>query len=62
MQVLADSVGIPCRLVKGQQYTGSADVAMIFVKIDDGRYLPKVTLYSSPQKHEHLFNFLNLCN
>ncbi|XP_057952045.1 probable serine/threonine-protein kinase SIS8 isoform X2 [Malania oleifera] len=36
-KVLADSVGIPCRLVKGQQHTGSDDVAMNFVKIDDGR-------------------------
>ncbi|XVE58846.1 hypothetical protein DITRI_Ditri04bG0202000 [Diplodiscus trichospermus] len=36
-KVLADSVGIPCRLVKGQQYTGSDDVAINFVKIDDGR-------------------------
>lgn len=36
-KVLADSVGIPCRLVKGQQYTGSSDVAMNFVKIGDGR-------------------------
>ncbi|KAG5522526.1 hypothetical protein RHGRI_034628 [Rhododendron griersonianum] len=36
-KVLADSVGIPCRLVKGQQYTGSDDVAMNFVKFDDGR-------------------------
>ncbi|KAI8018492.1 putative serine/threonine-protein kinase SIS8 [Camellia lanceoleosa] len=36
-KVLADSVGIPCRLVKGQQYTGSDDAAMNFVKIDDGR-------------------------
>lgn len=39
VQVLADSVGVPCRLVKGQQYTGSDDVAMNFVKIDDGRLL-----------------------
>lgn len=37
-QVLADSVGIRCRLVKGQQYTGSDDVAINFVKLDDGRY------------------------
>lgn len=37
LQVLADSVGIPCRLVKGQQYTGSDDAAMNFVKFDDGR-------------------------
>ncbi|MED6152547.1 putative serine/threonine-protein kinase sis8 [Stylosanthes scabra] len=36
-KVLADSLGIPCRLVKGQQYTGSDDVAINFVKIDDGR-------------------------
>ncbi|KAG5007534.1 hypothetical protein JHK82_025454 [Glycine max] len=35
--VLADSLGIPCRLVKGLQYTGSNDVAINFVKIDDGR-------------------------
>lgn len=37
LKVLADSVGIPCRLVKGQQYTGSDDVAMNFVKMEDGR-------------------------
>ncbi|KAJ1437803.1 Serine-threonine/tyrosine-protein kinase, catalytic domain [Sesbania bispinosa] len=36
-KVLADDLGIPCRLVKGLQYTGSDDVAMNFVKIDDGR-------------------------
>ncbi|CAJ1936645.1 unnamed protein product [Sphenostylis stenocarpa] len=36
-KVLADSLGIPCRLVKGLQYMGSDDVAMNFVKIDDGR-------------------------
>ncbi|KAH1241312.1 putative serine/threonine-protein kinase SIS8 [Glycine max] len=36
-KVLADSLGIPCRLVKGLQYTGSDDVAINFVKIDDGR-------------------------
>lgn len=36
-KVLADNVGIPCRLVKGQQYTGSDDVAMNFIKTDDGR-------------------------
>ncbi|MBA0587277.1 hypothetical protein Gorai_000409 [Gossypium raimondii] len=36
-KVLADSAGIPCRLVKGQRYTGSDDVAINFVKIDDGR-------------------------
>ncbi|KAF3437192.1 hypothetical protein FNV43_RR19945 [Rhamnella rubrinervis] len=37
LKVLADSVGLPCRLVKGQGYTGSSDVAMNFVKFDDGR-------------------------
>ncbi|KAK1406348.1 hypothetical protein QVD17_41642 [Tagetes erecta] len=36
-KVLADSVGIPCRLVKGKQYTGSNNVAMNFTKLDDGR-------------------------
>ncbi|GJU12026.1 probable serine/threonine-protein kinase SIS8 isoform X1 [Tanacetum coccineum] len=36
-KVLADSVGIPCRLVKGKQYTGSNNAAMIFVKLGDGR-------------------------
>ncbi|XP_027339916.1 probable serine/threonine-protein kinase SIS8 isoform X1 [Abrus precatorius] len=36
-KVLADSLGIPCRLVKGLQYIGSDDVAMNFVKTDDGR-------------------------
>ncbi|KAL1819858.1 hypothetical protein ACET3Z_014727 [Daucus carota] len=36
-KVLADSVGVPCRLVKGQQYTGSDDVAMNFVRIHGAR-------------------------
>ncbi|XP_042000398.1 probable serine/threonine-protein kinase SIS8 isoform X1 [Salvia splendens] len=36
-KVLADFFGIPCRLVKGPQFTGSDDVAVSFVKIDDGR-------------------------
>ncbi|KAL8110951.1 hypothetical protein AgCh_026642 [Apium graveolens] len=36
-KVLADSVGIPCRLIKGQQYTGSDDVAMNFVRIHGAR-------------------------
>ncbi|KAL0694776.1 hypothetical protein Bca4012_061956 [Brassica carinata] len=30
-------VGVPCRIVKGQQYTGSDDVAMNSIKTDDGR-------------------------
>ncbi|PON49795.1 Mitogen-activated protein kinase kinase kinase [Trema orientale] len=46
-KVLADSVSIPCRLVKGHQYTGSSDVAMNFVKINGGReYI--VDLMSDP--------------
>ncbi|XP_009769085.1 putative serine/threonine-protein kinase SIS8 isoform X2 [Nicotiana tabacum] len=36
-KVLADCVGLPCRLVKGQEYTGSDEVAMNYVKIEDGR-------------------------
>ncbi|CAN1159270.1 Probable serine/threonine-protein kinase SIS8 [Linum perenne] len=36
-KVFADSVGIPSRLVKGHQFTGSDDVVMNFVKLDDGR-------------------------
>uniref|UniRef100_A0A1D1Z8I9 non-specific serine/threonine protein kinase n=1 Tax=Anthurium amnicola TaxID=1678845 RepID=A0A1D1Z8I9_9ARAE len=36
-KVLADSVGIPCQLVKGQMYTGSDDGAINIVKINDGR-------------------------
>ncbi|KAL2934221.1 putative serine/threonine-protein kinase SIS8 [Bienertia sinuspersici] len=36
-KVLADSVDIPCRLVKGQLYTGFDDVAVNFVKVGDGR-------------------------
>lgn len=36
-QVLADSVGVPCQLVKGQRYRGSDDVAMNIVKISDGK-------------------------
>ncbi|XP_042488189.1 probable serine/threonine-protein kinase SIS8 isoform X3 [Macadamia integrifolia] len=36
-KVLADCVGIPCRLLKGQQYMGSDNVAMNIVKVGDGR-------------------------
>ncbi|XP_010540027.1 PREDICTED: serine/threonine-protein kinase EDR1-like isoform X3 [Tarenaya hassleriana] len=36
-KVLCDTVGVPCRIVKGHQYTGSDDVAMNFIKTDDGR-------------------------
>ncbi|XP_072952680.1 probable serine/threonine-protein kinase SIS8 isoform X2 [Typha angustifolia] len=36
-KVLADSVSIPCRLLKGKQYTGSDDGALSIVKLTDGR-------------------------
>uniref|UniRef100_A0A0D9VKY0 non-specific serine/threonine protein kinase n=1 Tax=Leersia perrieri TaxID=77586 RepID=A0A0D9VKY0_9ORYZ len=36
-KVLADSIDIPCRLLKGRQYTGSDDGALNIVKFDDGR-------------------------
>ncbi|XP_052142440.1 probable serine/threonine-protein kinase SIS8 [Oryza glaberrima] len=36
-KVLADNIGIPCRLLKGRQYTGSDDGALNIVKFDDGR-------------------------
>ncbi|KAK9062851.1 hypothetical protein SSX86_020041 [Deinandra increscens subsp. villosa] len=36
-KVLADSVGIPCRIVKGKQYIGSNNVAVSFIKLGDGR-------------------------
>ncbi|KAM0002104.1 putative non-specific serine/threonine protein kinase [Helianthus debilis subsp. tardiflorus] len=38
-KVLADSLGIPCRLVKGKQYTGSNNVALNFIKLADGRFV-----------------------
>lgn len=36
-KVLADNLAIPCRLLKGLQYTGSADGALSIVKFKDGR-------------------------
>jgi hypothetical protein len=44
MQVLADGLDVPCRLLKGRQYTGSDDGALNIVKFKDGRYC---TLYMS---------------
>nr|CAB3470115.1 unnamed protein product [Digitaria exilis] len=35
-KVLADSLAVPCRLVKGRQYTGSEDGALDIVKFSDG--------------------------
>ncbi|XP_051119719.1 probable serine/threonine-protein kinase SIS8 isoform X2 [Andrographis paniculata] len=45
-KVLADSLSIPCRLVKGQQFTGSDDVAINFVKIDGMEHI--VDLMADP--------------
>jgi hypothetical protein len=39
MQILADSVGIPCKLVKGSHYTGLEDDAINIIKMDNRRYL-----------------------
>ncbi|KAJ6808702.1 serine/threonine-protein kinase EDR1-like [Iris pallida] len=36
-KVLADKVGIPCRLVKGSHYTGIDDDAVNIIKFSDGR-------------------------
>ncbi|KAL8150584.1 hypothetical protein V2J09_020392 [Rumex salicifolius] len=45
-KVLADSVGIPCQLVKGHQYTGSDEVAMNIVKFDAREFI--VDLMADP--------------
>ncbi|KAH7665977.1 Non-specific serine/threonine protein kinase protein [Dioscorea alata] len=36
-KVLADKVGVPCKLVKGSQYTGVGDGAVNIIKLDNGR-------------------------
>ncbi|RCV20969.1 hypothetical protein SETIT_4G101100v2 [Setaria italica] len=36
-KVLADSLAVPCRLVKGRQYTGSDEGALNIVKFNNGR-------------------------
>ncbi|KAJ1295486.1 hypothetical protein BS78_01G228200 [Paspalum vaginatum] len=36
-KILADTVGIPCKLVKGSHYTGVEDDAINIVKMEDGR-------------------------
>lgn len=38
MQVLADNVGIPCKLVKGSHYTGVDDDAVNIIKLDNERF------------------------
>ncbi|XP_073270471.1 probable serine/threonine-protein kinase SIS8 isoform X2 [Primulina huaijiensis] len=45
-KILADSLDIPCCLVKGQEYTGSDEVAMNIVKIDGREYI--VDLMADP--------------
>jgi tRNA A-37 threonylcarbamoyl transferase component Bud32 len=37
VQILADSVGIPCKLVKGSNYTGDEDDAVNIIKVDKER-------------------------
>ena len=37
MQVLADNVGLPCRLVKGSHYTGVEDDAVNIIKLANER-------------------------
>lgn len=37
MQILADNVGVPCRLVKGSHYTGVEDDAVNIIKLDNER-------------------------
>lgn len=37
MQVLADSIKMPCRLLKGVHYTGVEDGAVNVVKLEDDR-------------------------
>ncbi|KAJ0981683.1 hypothetical protein J5N97_009938 [Dioscorea zingiberensis] len=36
-KVLADKVGVPCKLVKGSHYTGVDDNALNIIKLDSGR-------------------------
>lgn len=40
MQILADTVGIPCKLVKGSHYTGVEDDAINIIKMDNDMYVP----------------------
>lgn len=40
MQILADNVGVPCRLVKGSHYTGVEDDAVNIIKLDNERLQP----------------------
>lgn len=40
IQVLADNIGIPCKLVKGSHYTGMDDDAINIIKLDERFALP----------------------
>ncbi|OVA15497.1 Armadillo repeat-containing protein 3 and Serine/threonine-protein kinase CTR1 [Macleaya cordata] len=46
-KVLADNVGVPCRLAKGSRYTGIDDAAVSIIKLDNEREF-LVDLMSSP--------------
>lgn len=37
--MLADSIKMPCRLVKGSHYTGVEEDAVNIVKLEDERYI-----------------------
>jgi len=37
VKVLADSINLACRLVKGSHYTGEEDDAVNLIKLDDER-------------------------
>jgi hypothetical protein len=36
-QVMADSVGLPCRLVRGRSFCGKEEGALVVVKVGDDR-------------------------
>jgi hypothetical protein len=47
VQILADSVGIPCKLVKGSNYTGGDDDnAINIIKMDNERYQDVLSMHS----------------
>lgn len=37
--MLADSIKMPCRLVKGSHYTGVEEDAVNIIKLEDERYI-----------------------
>jgi hypothetical protein len=47
IQILADRVGIPCKLVKGSNYTrGDDDDAINIIKMDNERYQYVLSVHS----------------